>query len=223
MGLEWKQKAGYNVVLGGPAYGSGAGNFISGLFLKSGITITSRGCNNNCWFCYVPKREGSIRPLPVTAGWNVMDSNILQCPEWHIKKVFDMLRVQSQRPVFTGGLESSLLKDWHVDLLYKGKAARIYFAYDTPDDYEPLVIAAKKMRNAGFKYSRLSCYVLIGYPKDTMEKAKNRLQSVVSLGIMPFAMLWKNEAGETNKEWRRFQRSWAAPVAVGCRMKKAGW
>jgi DNA topoisomerase-3 len=46
----------------------------------------------------------------------------------------------------TGGLESKLLKAWHVDLLREVKPKRMYFAYDTPDDYEPLLQAGRLLR-----------------------------------------------------------------------------
>jgi len=219
---QWS-KAGYNVTCGGPAYDTFGGEFTPGLYLKRGIVITSRGCNNNCWFCLVPQRQGKLRELKITNGWNVMDDNLLQCSPTHIIKVFDMLKRQKHRPRFTGGLEAACLKDWHVSFLQTIKTERVYFAYDTSDDYEPLVVAAGKMRAAGFKYGKMSCYVLIGYPKDTISNAEKRLQSVVALGVMPFGMLWKNKDGDTDKTWRQFQRHWAAPIAVGAKMKAAGW
>jgi len=219
---QWNN-AGYSVSCGGPAYGDIGSEFTPGLYLKQGIVITSRGCNNNCWFCLVPKRQGKLHQLKIKDGWNVMDDNLLQCSHSHIINVFEMLKRQKHRPRFTGGLEAARLKNWHINLLQTAKTERVYFAYDTPNDYEPLIIAAKKMREAGFKYGKMSCYVLIGYPRDTISKAEKRLQSVVSLGVMPFGMLWKNKNGDTNKTWRQFQRHWAAPIAVGAKMKKAGW
>lgn len=219
---EWGA-AGYNVTCGGPAYNDKGGQFTPGKYLKKGIVITSRGCNNSCWFCLVPKRQGKLRQLKITEGWNVMDDNLLQCSPSHISSVFTMLERQKRRPRFMGGLEAARLKNWHVELLRHVKAERVYFAYDTPDDYEPLVIAAQKMREAGFKYYRMSCYVLIGHRGDEIGKAEKRLKDVVQLGIMPFAMLWKNDKGETKKDWRQFQRHWAAPVIVGSKMKKAGF
>ena len=55
-----------NVKIGGPATGMRGEAFTPGLYLKHGYTITSRGCHNHCWFCSVPKREGSLRELPIT-------------------------------------------------------------------------------------------------------------------------------------------------------------
>ena len=212
---EWKIQ-GYNVSLGGPAYGDAGGDFVPGRFIKPGFTMTSRGCNNKCWFCYVWKREGKIRELPITEGYNVLDSNLLQCSDEHIRKVFAMLKRQPQRAEFTGGLEAARLQDWHVDLLADLKPRRLYFAYDTPDDYEPLRIAASKVVGNVFSKSShdVMCYVLIGWARDTFDAAEARLKQVMELGLTPMAMLFRDDQGQANVEWRRFQRKWARPSLI---------
>ncbi len=216
---QW-QKAGYNVTLGGPAYDDNGGDFVPGRYLKPGYVITSRGCNNNCWFCVAPKREGKIRELPITDGWILQDNNLLQCSDSHIKAVFEMLKRQPHKAVFSGGIEARELKDWHVDLFVDLKPQSLFLAYDTPDDYEPLVRASKMFSGTSMlKQHKVQCYVLIGWPRDTIEQAEERLHSVVALGLMPFAMLYRNERGEVDKQWQRFQREWANPVIVGCKMK----
>lgn len=97
---QWEM-VGVPVKIGGPAYDDPAkGEFIPGMYLKEGYTITSRGCNNMCWFCMAPRREGKLRELEIKPGWNVLDNNLLQCSETHIRAVFDMLSTQSHRPVF---------------------------------------------------------------------------------------------------------------------------
>jgi len=216
-------KLGVPVKMGGPAFNIPGENFTPGLYLKQGYVITSRGCPNRCWFCSVPKREGgALRELPVTDGWNVLDDNLLACSETHIRTVFDMLNRQEHRPVFTGGLESKLLKPWHVSLLRESKAQRIYFAYDTPDDLLPLVEAGKLLREGGISKSshRACCYVLIGFQGDTMDAADLRLRQTWQAGFMPFAMLYRDKDGNTDPEWRRFQREWARPAIVFSKLKE---
>lgn len=207
---------GVPVKLGGPAYGIPAGEFTPGMYMKPGYVITSRGCPNKCWFCRVPKVQGQLIELPITEGWNVTDDNILACSESHIKAVFDMLAKQKERPVFSGGLEAKLLKPWHVELLQKVKAQQLFFAYDTPDDYEPMVQAGKLLCEAGFtiKARKVFCYVLIGYPGDTMEKAEQRCIDTLKAGFVPFAMLWKDEQGHEDKEWSKFRRLWCRPALI---------
>jgi len=213
---QWSMH-GFNVKLGGPAYDDPGGEFVPGRFLKKGYTITSRGCNNNCWFCFTWKREGKIRELPIREGWRVLDSNLLQCSERHIRAVFAMLKRQDPMPVgFLGGFEASLLEDWHVDLLLQlHNISQIYFAYDTPEDYEPLVRASKMIFNASVatpESHRICCYVLIGYKGDTFEKAKFRLRRVLDLGLTPFAMLYRDEEGKRDPKWISFQAHWANPT-----------
>lgn len=199
-----------SVKLGGPAFNHPGGEFIPGLYLKDGYVITSRGCPNKCWFCAVHKRESNgLHELEIKDGYNVLDDNLLACSEQHIRAVFAMLKRQKHRPIFTGGIEAKILKEWHIKLFKEVKAERIYFAYDTPDDLEPLRNAARMFKEAEFlSPSRLKCYVLIGYPQDTFEHAEQRLQTVKELGICPMAMLYRDKEGKVTDEWRRFQRKW---------------
>lgn len=205
-----------NVRLGGIAFGDKGGDFISGQYLKKGYIITSRGCNNRCWFCDAWKREGKIRELPIVDGWNVLDNNLLQCSENHIRSVFAMLKRQRQRAEFTGGFETRLLKDWHIELLLDLKPKQIFFAYDKIDDLEPLIEVGRRLLKAGFtkESHTLRCYVLIGYPNDKIESADARLKEVLRIGMTPMAMLWRNKKNKTNLEWCRFQREWARPQII---------
>ena len=52
---HWKAVA--PVKMGGPAFNELGGDFVPGMYMKKGYVITSRGCNNRCWFCSVPKRD----------------------------------------------------------------------------------------------------------------------------------------------------------------------
>lgn len=217
-------RTGAPVKLGGPAFNEPGDDFVPGMYLKPGYVITSRGCANRCWFCSVPKREGyALRELPITDGHNILDDNLLACSGRHIRAVFAMLNRQKERPIFTGGLEAKLLKPWHVDLLCESKTRRMYFAYDTVDDFEPLVAAGKLLREGGISREsrKPCCYVLIGYKGDSMVAAEKRLLDTWSAGFMPFAMLYKNETGDTDTEWRKFQRLWVRPEIIVSRMKQA--
>ena len=219
---DW-HKAGFTVKLGGPAFNNSGGDFVAGLYLKQGYVITSRGCDKSCWFCSVPKREGGLRELPIAEGWNVLDDNLLACSEGHIQAVFDMLSRQAKRPVFSGGLDSSLLQAWHVELLRQAKTERMYFAYDNKHDFEPLVHAGRLLRGGGIVDSsghKLKCYVLIGYPNDTIENAEKRLQDTWLAGFWPYAMLYRNQNGETAEDWRKFQRTWTRPQIVYHKLKE---
>jgi len=207
------------VKVGGPAMGDPGEDFEPGKYVRHGYVITSRGCPNNCWFCDVPKREGNIRELPIMDGHNVLDSNLLACSPIHILEVFEMLRGQPQRAQFTGGLEAARLEDWHVSALWNLRPEQMFFAYDTPDDYEPLVRAGKMLWKADFTRSHCRCYVLIGYPKDTIAEAEKRLFQAWDAGFMPMAMLWQGKNGRVANRWQQFQRRWARPAITRSHVK----
>ena len=216
------------VRVGGPATGEPGGDFVPGMYLKPGYVITSRGCPNRCWFCDVWRREGDVRELPIRDGWNVLDDNLLACSDDHIHRVFQMLfwriKEQGQRILFTGGLEAARLEYWQVSILRGLKPRRIFFAYDTPDDLEPLRRAGRMLLLAGFTTAShaLRCYVLIGYRGDTFEAAEERLMESIDAGFMPMAMLYRDKTGERDLEWARFQTQWARPAFIAGRMKGAG-
>jgi len=218
----WRERG--NVSMGGPAMGTQGGDFEPGKYLKRGYVITSRGCPNKCWFCQVWRRDGDIRELPITEGWNVLDDNLLACSEGHIRAVFEMLERQPRRAEFTGGLEAARLRDWHIDLLLDLHPKQVFFAYDTGDDHEPLRDAGRRLLAAGFTRAShtLRCYVLIGYPGDTQGAAERRLMQTIEAGFMPMAMLWRDERNQiTTIKWRRFQRAWARPMIIGAKTRAA--
>ncbi|QIB70682.1 hypothetical protein Ami103574_04380 [Aminipila butyrica] len=217
-------RLGVPIEMGGPAFGDRNGDFVPGQYLKPGYTFTSRGCNNKCWFCSAWRDTNGLRELEIKDGWNILDDNILGTSDHHFMTVMDMLHRQPERPIFTGGIEAKLLRPWQAKLMKEIKTRRLYCAYDTPDDYEPLVEAGKIFRAAGFTTAShvLSCYVLIGYRGDTFEKAKSRLIDTIRAGFVPYAMLYRDKGGQVDPEWRAFQREWCRPQIVGVKMREYG-
>ena len=210
------------VKIGGPAFNQPGGEFTPGMYLKKGYVITSRGCPNHCWFCQVPKREyNGLHELKIKDGYNVLDDNLLACSEAHIRAVFEMLKRQKERARFTGGLEAKLLKNWHCELLAGLRLDSMYFAYDTPDDYDPLVEASKLLKECGLlNVRKVGVYCLCGWPQDTMNAAELRFWQVLRLGMRPYAMLWRNQKGDMNQEWRKFQREWLSPYIIHAKLKE---
>lgn len=226
---QWAQVA--PTTIGGVAYGDRGEDFIPGRYIKRGYVFTSRGCPRKCKFCSVPKRDPKPRLLPIVDGWNVLDDNLLACPRAHVEAVFAMLRRQTQRIEFTGGLEARSLKDYQVDLLASlYPPPSMFWAYDPEDDFSTLASAAHRLDAAGLlnpSSHRTRCYVLIGYTADvsadgepdTLEKAEARLVEMLGLGFTPMAMLYRPEGDgsenwQPSPEWRAFQRRWARPAII---------
>jgi hypothetical protein len=210
------------VQIGGVAFGDDSLEFIPGRYIRPGYTITSRGCPRRCWFCGVWKKWPTPNVLPIHDGWNILDDNLLACPREHVEAVFAMLRKQNRRVEFTGGLEALALEDYQVELLAGLKPRpNMFFAYDPGDAFSTLENAASRLIAAGFtpQSHRLRCYVLIGFPKDTLTLAEARLRQMLAIGFSPFAMLWKPELPSQEKhrpgvEWQAFQRRWARPALI---------
>jgi len=207
------------ISIGGPGSGMRGGQFTPGMYLKRGYVITSRGCPNDCWFCSVHEREGSIRELEINAGWNVLDDNLLACSENHITEVFKMLMKVKKvlhKPIeFTGGFEAKRLSHWHCEWLYRLKPKQIFFAYDMQNKYEQLVEAGRILRQCEISANALRCYVLCGYNGDTFDKAEKRLSDVIKAGFIPMAMLYHDEKSNWyNKAWTKFQKEWTRPAIM---------
>ena len=218
---QWRDVA--PVTIGGPALNERGGDFVPGMYLKPGYVITSRGCPNRCWFCSVPKREGGeIRELPITEGHNILDDNLLACSDRHIRGVFAMLAQQKEPVEFTGGLEAARMSNWVAGGLTTLKIKQMFFAYDTPDDLEPLQQAGRILQSYGFKIHpqshALRCFVFCGYPKDSTSDAEKRMEQTKQAGFTPMAMLWKDETGKRDPEWGKFQREWARPAIIYSRL-----
>jgi hypothetical protein len=218
---EWRDVA--PVRIGGPATGAASGDFVPGMYLKPGYVITSRGCPNRCWFCSVPLREGGeIRELPIMNGWHVQDDNLLACSDMHIRGVFAMLARQKEPAEFTGGFEAARFKSWHAAELKKMRIKQIFFAYDMPEDLEPLQQAGRLLGGVGFTLAprahNLRCFVLCGFPEDKITSAEKRMRETLDAGFTPLAMLWKNETGKRDPEWAKFQREWARPAIIYSRL-----
>lgn len=221
LAYQW-DALGIPVKIGGPGYDDYTKEFIPGKYLGKGCTITSVGCPNKCWFCSVWKRAGNLKELEIKDGWILQDDNFLACSQQHKESVVAMLKRQQYRPEFRGGLEAKLLTELDIELIRSTNPKSMYFAYDTADDYEPLVEAGKLLKRYDITLkSRIPmAYVLMGYPKDTMEDAEKRCIDTLKAGFIPFGMLYKDKDGNENKEWMRFQRNWARPAIVYMRNKE---
>jgi hypothetical protein len=210
------------VKIGGPATGERGEEFVPGMYVKLGKVITSRGCPNKCWFCQVWRRDGGVRELPITNGWDVLDDNLFACSDAHIKAVFSMLSKQPFRPTFGGGLEAARLTPWIAKALYDINVEQMFFAYDTPDDLEPLILAGKLLSDVGFslRSNPLRCYVLCGYKGDMFEAAEKRMLEAWSAGFMPFAMVYASMDGVQEPNWRRWSRLWCRPAGTRSLLKQ---
>lgn len=222
----WRRRC-RRVLIGGPAFGDMALRgfaFTSGRFLRSGVTITSRGCPNRCPWCVVPHTEGKLMELrQIAPGHIVQDNNLLACSRSHVEHVFDMLAQQPKAAVFAGGLEARRLQPWHIEW-WKSKVFRLkeaWFAADSPSAINTLDRVAELM--ADFRLRQKRCYILAGWASDdTPTAAERRCEAVLKKGFCPFLMLYQPAQGRTySTAWKEVQRKWARPAAYLSTGKKS--
>jgi len=199
------------VKLGGVAFGDPCGEFTPGLYVKPGVVFTSRGCDNQCPWCEVWKREGRIRELTIVHEGNIIqDNNLLQCSQAHLDRVFAMLGWQHNIQ-FSGGLDSRLMTTDLADDLRSLSIGQVFFAADTKGAIEPLRRAIKIL---GLERQKVRCYVLVKFnPDEAISEATERMEEVWRAGAMPFAQLFqpKDKWIDYSGEWQRFARAWSRP------------
>ncbi len=203
------------VKIDGPAIDTGPpGEFTVGLYVKSGVTITSRGCPHRCPWCVVPKREGPLRELEIKPGWIIQDNNLLATSRSHQEKVFEMLRAQKRAVSFPGGLDSRLLTEWTVEQLRRVKIGQVFFSADSEVGLENLRGVAPQL--PFLSRHELRCYVLLAFGGESCETALKRLEAVWDMGFMPFAQLYRDSRHKIaySTEWRALARTWSRPAAM---------
>ena len=217
LAVQWRNHAKV-VKIGGPAYGDPGGEFTPGLYLKQGITITSRGCPKNCGFCLVHQREGKLRELQIKPGNIIQDNNILATSDSHWSRLMTMLKAQ-RRICFKGGLDKYLLTDQRLQDIRSLSIRELWFACDNNSQIKDIADTGTRLTKAGFKRYALYCYVLIG--NDARENIY-RLREVYKAGFFPFAQLLRNDQDTItySDTWKSFQRRWSRPAAIASRNKR---
>ena len=220
LAFQWEGRTNKPVKLGGPAFGSPAEDFIQGMYMKKNIIFTTRGCNNNCPWCCVPRLEGKLKELPICEGNIIQDNNFLQASRQHKDKVFEMLKHQ-KAICFKGGLEADLIDEHFINGISELKISELWLACDTDARLPEFKKACEKLTKAGFTRDKIKCYVL-SYGKDR-DKDEARAQAVYEAGAMPFVQLYRDfgdKKTEYSADWNAWARMWQRPAATRAHMEK---
>lgn len=207
---NWQMVTDKPVLIGGPAYNDPGNGFLPGMYVKQGVTFTSRGCPNHCEFCFVPKREGKLRELPIIEGNEIADNNILACSTDHINKVFEMLKKQKGIS-FKGGLESKRLTSKIAEMLRCLSIKELWLACDKAENLDGTIKAIQLLKSVGFTQGHIRCYVLIGF---NWIEEEYRLKELFKVGCLPFTQLFQPEIKiDYSHEWKTRNRTWSRPAA----------
>ena len=209
---------GIPVLLGGPAITqyvcAGALTFYPGLYIRPGVTFTTRGCNNRCPWCLVPEREGKLRELDVTWGHIIQDNNLLQASRSHLDNVFAMLQYQRKAAVFSGGLDARLITDTIADDLRGLRIDEVFLACDTDGGIGPLRQAIQRL--SFLPRRKLRVYTMAAYNGETIDQATARMEAVWEAGGLPFCQLYQpaDRWIDYPPEWKALHRTWSRPAAM---------
>jgi hypothetical protein len=194
LAIAWEAATDKPVKLGGVAFGDAGGEFVPGKYVKQGVTFTSRGCNNNCPWCFVRQREGKITESPIVPGNIIQDNNFLQTSRRHQTKVFEMLKTQRQIE-FRGGLENSLITPWFAErcaeLQQEHRLKALWLAVDTDAALDSFAKAMATLKEAGViaNHNNIMVYAL-SYGTD-LDKDEQRMKAIFDLGGMPRCQLYR--------------------------------
>jgi hypothetical protein len=168
---------------------------------KYQAVFTSRGCPRGCHFCIVQKVEGRKMieyddfPIPVGKNPWVCDNNILATSWEHQQLTVERLK-KVRNLDLNSGFDCRIFEkdcDKYWNLYSQLKLERWRFAYDKEEEKEPLTKCVEFLHSKGVRYSAISVFCLVGdnFQGDTFDKAKERLQYLVDIGVSPYPMRYR--------------------------------
>lgn len=158
--------------------------------------LTSRGCPNNCSFCYIRRIEPSSYVLD---NWRnhfrrgsfhalIIDSNFLAQPIDHIKSVISHLKENKILVDFNQGLDPKLIDERSIKILKQAKWSVIRTAFDELAEENEVQNAIRLIReNITNNHRNIRVYCLIGF-KETFEQDLYRIQKIIEWGASPYTM-----------------------------------
>jgi len=169
----------------------------------------TRGCIRNCSFCFVPEKEGNIRPAADIEDFLrhdkviLLDNNVL-AHEHGIKQI-EKLADLKVKVDFNQGMDARLIDDGVAKLLAKVKWIRaIRLACDNSAMKKPLEEAVKRLRSNGYG-KEIFCYMLVC---DDTEEAQERAEFLRGLKVDPFAMPLRDREGHIPGYEARLFANW---------------
>lgn len=170
------------------------------------LGFTSRGCNRNCYFCIVPKKEGKFHinqhPSefhdPIHKKIVLMDNNILLSKEWFFE-VTDWIIENNLKVDFNQGLDIRLV-DWEIaKRIAELKPIDIWhFAFDSMDYLNYVIDGIDLLKKANVDVrNRTNWYVYL-HNDDSFSDALQRCNILRSYNALPYLMV--------NRETKRTQR-----------------
>jgi hypothetical protein len=189
---------------------------------KASMGFTQRGCRLSCKFCVVPSKEGKNRSVATIAEiWrgsghakklHLLDNDFFGQPREQWRARVREINDGGFRVCLNQGINVRLIDDEAAEALasmrYRDDSfsrRRIYTAWDNLGDQRIFEAGIRRLERAGIDPGHVMAYMLIGFdPKETMGRIFHRFDRMVSMGVLPYPMVYDR----TVKKLREFQR-WA--------------
>jgi len=159
----------------------------------------TRGCNHNCKWCVVPKKEGKVQPyrdieeiLQFRKQAIIMDNNIL-ASEHGIQQIEKIIKL-GIKVDFNQGLDARLITPEIAELLSNVKWIRsVRFACDSDSMIEPVIKAMDLLVNAGIGKWRFDNYLLLNSSLESAYYRANEMRKYgASINPQPYRDFRKN-------------------------------
>lgn len=175
----------------------------------------TRGCPNKCKWCFVPEKEGDIKPYMDIKDFArhkeviLMDNNVL-ASNYGIKQIEKIIRL-GLKIDFNQGLDARLIDDSMAKLLSRVSWIRyIRLACDTKNQIPYIKKALNNLNKYGVKNYRIFVYVLVKDIPDALE----RILFLKEKGVNPFCQPFINKNGDDpKKEFKKLAR-WVNHKAI---------
>ncbi len=176
--------------------------------LDYSMGFLTRGCPNKCSWCFVPQKEGTLRPHADFTEFVrhdkvvFMDNNILASD--HGIQQIEKLANTGIKVDFNQGLDPRLIDDGVARRLSKLKWLNpLRLACDSDSAMEPVRKAVELLRWHNTSPRRYFCYMLVKDVASAVERAK----FLNGIYVDPFAQPYIPENGDPpSRDLRRFAR-----------------
>lgn len=158
----------------------------------------SRGCNNNCEFCIVRKKEGNIKfNAPIEEFWKdqkkmkILDNSIGVCKEAYTE--LEKIRDLGIKLDITQGFNVRLVTHKFASILsdIKCMTEQWHIAWDWNKDKDVVLKGIDTLIEHGIPKNKLMVYCLVGFEGDFLKDLK-RVNTLKNLEIRPYVMQYKD-------------------------------